>query len=208
MNIVHAIPFIGEEASGPAYSVPRLCQSLSANDCAVELLCLAPAPAIRGITVSQYPRWPHLQRFGISTGLARAVAERARSADIVHNHSLWSMVNVLAGWSVPRRRALLVVSTRGTLSPWALRHSRWKKRMLWPLQKRLLTRADLIHVTSREELEDVRRQGFATPIAVIPNGIDVPARTGSCPVSGRRTCLFSRSAASDKRSGTTAAVLG
>ena len=27
MKILHTVPYIGKEASGPAYSVPRLCES-------------------------------------------------------------------------------------------------------------------------------------------------------------------------------------
>src|SRR6056297_2346305 len=190
MNVVHAIPFIGEEASGPAYSVPRLCQGLADTGCDVELLCLAPSPGIPGVTVSDYPRWSVAQRFGISPRLARAVSERAKSAGILHNHSLWSMVNVTAGWSVPNQYARLVVSPRGTLSSWAMNHSRWKKRMLWPLQWRLLTGANLIHATSQAELADVRRLELTGPVAVIPNGIDVPRHVNRVGGLGCKTCLF------------------
>ena len=31
MNLVHVVPHISEEASGPSYSVPRLCESLAAR---------------------------------------------------------------------------------------------------------------------------------------------------------------------------------
>jgi glycosyltransferase involved in cell wall biosynthesis len=104
----------------------------------------------------------------------RALAEKARHVDVVHNHSLWSMVNVAAGWVVPGKRAKLVVSPRGTLSTWALSRSNRMKRLLWPLQRRVLAKADLIHATSKAELADIRALGFTAPVAVIPNGIDLP----------------------------------
>ena len=111
---------------------------------------------------------------------------------MVHNHSLWSMVNVASGWVVPGRGAKLVVSPRGTLSAWALSRNRHVKRVLWPLQKRVLARADLLHATSEVELAEIRAQGFTAPVAVIPNGIDLPdmrhgVKQGS---DGMRTLLF------------------
>ena len=94
--------------------------------------------------------------------------------DVIHNHSIWSMINVAAGLVVPGRGAKLISSPRGTLSEWAMKHSRAKKALLWPLQRRLFERSDLIHVTSEEEYHDVRRLGFDAPVAIVPNGIDLP----------------------------------
>jgi glycosyltransferase involved in cell wall biosynthesis len=110
--------------------------------------------------------------------------------DIVHNHSLWSMVNVAAGWVVPGRHAKLVTSPRGTLSPWALSRTRQLKRALWPLQRRALARADLLHATSEVEYQEIRAQGFTAPVAIIPNGVDLPALPAGNPASPKRTLLF------------------
>ena len=41
MRLVHVVPRIDQEAAGPSYSVPRLCQSLAACGNDVELTCLA-----------------------------------------------------------------------------------------------------------------------------------------------------------------------
>ena len=134
MRLVHVVPHIDQEAAGPAYSVPRLCQSLAACGNEVELSCLSARGEIAGLTLDLHPQWPVLKRFAVSTSLARALARKADTADVVHNHSLWLMVNVASGWVVPGRRAKLVVSPRGTLSTWALSRNRHVKRMLWPLQ--------------------------------------------------------------------------
>ena len=192
MRLVHVVPRIDQEAAGPSYSVPRLCQSLAACGNEVELTCLAARGEIADVALDLHPQWPVLERFAVSTSLARALAQKARVVDVVHNHSLWSMVNVAAGWVVPGRRAKLVVSPRGTLSAWALSRNRHVKRVLWPLQKRVLARADLLHATSEVELAEIRAQGFTAPVAVIPNGIDLPemrhdVEQGS---EGMRTLLF------------------
>lgn len=174
MNVTHVVPHISEEASGPSYSVPRLCQIEAALGNAVELVCLAAGRAIEGINLEVYRQLPVLARFAISHSFVHALYHKAAQADIVHNHSLWSMVNVASGWVVPDRGAKLVVSPRGTLSTWALSRSRHVKSILWPLQRRVLARADLLHATSKDEYHEIRALGFKAPVVIIPNGIDLP----------------------------------
>lgn len=174
MKLIHVVPHIDQEAAGPSYSVPRLCQSLAACGNEVELTCLAARGAIANVSLDIHPQWPILSRFALSTSLARALRRKAKAVDVVHNHSLWSMVNVAAGWVVPGGRAKLVTSPRGTLSAWALNRSRGAKRLLWPLQRRTLSRADLLHATSDVEFAEIRAQGLTAPVAIVPNGIDLP----------------------------------
>ena len=174
MKLVHVVPHIDQEAAGPSYSVPRQCQSLAACGNEVELTCLAARGQIPGIALDLHPQWLILGRFAISTSLARALGRKAQVVDIVHNHSLWSMVNVATGWVVPGKRAKLVMSPHGTLSPWALSRARGVKWVLWPLQRRALAKADLLHATSEQELQQIRTQGFTAPVVVVPNGIDLP----------------------------------
>lgn len=190
MRMVHVVPHIDQEAAGPSYSVPRLCEALAARGHDVELSCLAARGAIPGVRLDVHPQWPVLGRFAISTSLAHALHGKAHEVDIVHNHSLWSMVNVAAGWVVPGRHAKLVTSPRGTLSPWALGRTRALKRLLKPLQWRALTRADLLHATSEVELGEIRALGFDAPVAVVPNGIDIPAHRGRTGNGMQRTLLF------------------
>lgn len=190
MKLVHVVPHIDQEAAGPSYSVPRLCESLAARGHDVELSCLAARGDIPGVTLDLHPQWPILGRFAISSSLASALFRKAAQVDIVHNHSLWSMVNVAAGWVVPGRKAKLVTSPRGTLSPWALSRTKSLKRVLWPLQRRALVKADLLHATSEEEYRDIRTQGFTAPVAIIPNGIDLPTMPPGKPVLPLRTLLF------------------
>jgi glycosyltransferase involved in cell wall biosynthesis len=192
MRVLHVVPHIDQEASGPSYSVPRLCQSLAECGNQVELSCLAARGEIPGVALDLHPQWPVLGRFAISTSLAGALRRKASVVDVVHNHSLWSMVNVASGWAVPGRRAKLVTSPRGTLSAWALSRSRRAKSLLWPLQRRALDRADLLHATSDVEYGEIRAQGFTAPVAVIPNGIDVPALPAEGAGARRemRTLLF------------------
>jgi glycosyltransferase involved in cell wall biosynthesis len=190
MRLVHVVPHISEEASGPSYSVPRLCASLAALGHEVELSCLAAQGPIPGVRLDVHRQWPVLSRFAVSPSHTLALRRKAEQVDIVHNHSLWSMVNVAAGLVVPGRRAKLVTSPRGTLSAWALSRSRHAKRALWPIQRRVLKRADLIHATSEIEYGEIRASGFKAAVAIIPNGIDLPDLPVSRPTTSPRTLLF------------------
>lgn len=192
MKLVHVVPHIDQEAAGPSYSVPRLCQSLAACGHTVELTCLAARGAIDGVALDLHPQWPVLGRFAISSSLANALRRKARVVDVVHNHSLWSMVNVAAGWVVPGSHAKLVTSPRGTLSAYALGRSRGVKALLWPLQRRALARADMLHATSEVELVEIRAQGFTAPVVVLPNGIDLPdlSQAGATRQGESRTLLY------------------
>lgn len=175
MTIVHVIPEVARQDAGPSQAVPRLCECLAAAGHDVELSCLAARAVPRGVRLDTHPAWPVLSRLSISPSHARALARKAHSVDVVHSHSLWSMVNMATGWIVPGRRAKLVTSPRGTVSPVALRRSRLRKAIVSPLQWRVLSRADLLHATSEEEYVHLRDAGLRAPTAVIPNGVDIPA---------------------------------
>jgi glycosyltransferase involved in cell wall biosynthesis len=190
MRLTHAVPRIDQEAAGPSYSVPRLCQALAARGHAVDLVCIAARGDIPGVRLALHKEWPVLRRFEVSTSAARTLSRRAAEVDIVHNHSLWSMVNVACGLVVPGRHAKLVTSPRGTLSPWALRRSRNLKALLKPLQWRALERADLLHATSDMELAEIRVLNLSAPVAVVPNGIDIPGPMAAETPAGLRTLLF------------------
>lgn len=190
MKIAHIVPHIDDEATGPAYVVPRLCQSITASGASVELICLAANGEIPGVTVSVHRQWPVLRRFAVSSSLARTISRRSADADIIHNHSLWSMANVAAGLLVRERGAKLVTSPHGTLSSWALNHRRYLKRGLWPLQRKALTNATLIHATSEIERDEIRALGLEAPIVLLPNGIDLPKLEVSPRNSDRRSLLF------------------
>ena len=194
MKTVHVVPSIANEASGPSYSVPSLCRALASAGAAVELHVLAPAPASgsEGFEVHAHAWWPIIRKLGISPAMKRALRAAAERSEIMHSHSLWMMPNVYPARAVRGTDCRLVVSPRGTLSPWALRHHRWRKRVMWFLhQRRAIVAAALLHATSASEHDDMRGKGLRAPVAVLPNGIDLPELPASkAGPSGRRRLLY------------------
>jgi glycosyltransferase involved in cell wall biosynthesis len=95
---------------------------------------------------------------------------------IVHSHGMWQMPVVYPGWAChAQKQAKLVVSPRGTFSQWAFASGSPVKRLFWPLvQRPALAGCVCFHATAMSEYRDIRRMGFTQPVAVIPNGIDIP----------------------------------
>jgi len=61
------------------------------------------------------------------------------------------------------------------LSPAALEFSTRRKRVLWQLvQGPVIRRAACLHATSEEEYQEIREFGLSNPVAIIPNGIELP----------------------------------
>lgn len=174
MRLLHVVPHLDEEAAGPTQSVMRLCESLAAMGNQVDLHTMAGGRQPNGVQLHVHKEWRLPPRFGFSPQLRAKLAAASRSADIVHNHSLWSYPNMAAGLACPPDK-ILVTSPRGTLAPAARQRSRWKKRLFAPLQRPAIERAACLHATSAMELQDIRAAGLRQPVIVLPNGIDVPA---------------------------------
>jgi len=178
MRVIHVVPAITEEASGPSYSVVRLCQSLieAGEDLTLAALDWSPLPSMPAF-MKVFPLGVGPRRLGRSPGMCRwLMGETAAGrVHVVHNHGMWQMNAVYPGWAARDRETKLVVSPRGTFSAWAMSHGSRFKRIFWPLvQRPALAQASCFHATAESEHEDIRRLGFKQPVAVIPNGIDVP----------------------------------
>ena len=193
MKIIQVVPSIAEEASGPTYSVVRLCESLIEQGQHVTLAALdwspmpSPPPFLKTFQLGWGPR-----RLGSSPAMRRWLEGQVQAGlvDVLHNHSLWMMPNVYPGQVVGRNGMPLIVSPRGTLSVWAKQSGSKLKHLFWPLlQRPALTATTLFHATSISEYEDIRRLGFHQPVAIIPNGIDIQKLLPQQP-SAVRTLLF------------------
>ncbi len=178
MRVIQVVPSIADEASGPSYCLIRLCESLAAQQQEVTLAALDWAPMLSSPPfLKTFPLGGGPRRLGRSPAMRQWLAEAARAGavDVLHNNSLWMMPNVYSGWVARRQGVPLVVSPHGTLSAWAMRSGSPVKRLFWPLvQKPALASATCFHATAEAEYEDIRRAGFRQPVAVIPNGIDIP----------------------------------
>jgi poly(glycerol-phosphate) alpha-glucosyltransferase len=120
--------------------------------------------------------------------------------DIVHTHGLWTWASVAAAsWARQSKRALFI-SPHGMLDNWALAHSRRRKQLaLRLIERHHLARAFCFHALTEVEAASIIKAGFTQPIAVIPNGMDLPTLPATDPGThlpaglrgdGRRMLLF------------------
>ena len=86
----------------------------------------------------------------------------------------------------------MVVSPRGMLEPWALRRSRGKKSdcLATAGLRPSLSRAAVIHALCDEEAESIRNVVPNVPIAVVPNGVDLPGELSASRGLRQREILF------------------
>ena len=98
------------------------------------------------------------------------------AADGVHIHGIWEEYCTIASRLAREGGKPYLVAAHGMLEGWALRQKRLKK-MLYSLlvERANLREATCLQALTTVEVEDYRRFGLANPVAVIPNGVEVPA---------------------------------
>lgn len=176
--IVHSVPTLAPRDGGLAYAVPALAGAMESQGHWVRLL----APRVRaGWIGAHFPTdvrevgggWPRRFR-----GLRKALSEAQQCSDeiVIHDHGIWTALNHAVAGAATKAGLLRVVSPHGMLEPWAMSWHAVRKWLAWRVYQRPdLHRADLLHATSVEEAEQLRKLGLMQPIAVVPNGVEVPA---------------------------------
>ena len=99
--------------------------------------------------------------------------------------------NVAAAWVARRAGVPLVSAPRGMVTDWSLSHQMWKKRVAWHLyQKHVFRQASLFHATAPAEVDNLRALGLTQPVAVVPNGVDLPETLPDDPAPDAKRALF------------------
>jgi glycosyltransferase involved in cell wall biosynthesis len=169
---------------GPAFSVSQMATALAGADLEVGLWS-ADDSAV------DTPLLPQNSRVRRLRGDVRAaITEFAPQA--VHDSGLWLPHNHRIAGLARARGLPRIVSTRGMLEPWAIRHKRWKKAVAWLLYQRCdLERATALHATAPEEAANLGPYRLSPPVHIIPNGVDLPNLPPRRPPDGaKRTAVF------------------
>ena len=206
LTIVQVIGSTRADHGGTSRSVPALCEALDADGVEVHLVTAVPADP----GPDQEPILPggdvHIHRIEERTRLQRTLRSpmgfyrrlwsvvEAADPDLIHDHGAWLPSNVVAAWVARRANVPLVVASRGMVTEWSLSHQARKKQAAWHLyQKHVFRQASLFHATAPAEVEDLRALGMTQPIAVVPNGVEIPdALPDGPPTNGKRALFLSR----------------
>jgi glycosyltransferase involved in cell wall biosynthesis len=124
--------------------------------------------------------------------------ELIRRADGVHIHGIWETHCAVGAELAQACQRPYIVSAHGMLERWALQTKRLKKAVYATLiETNNLRRATCLRALTRAEVNDYRRIGLTNPVAVVPNGVAIPAGVSGSPfqeaypqLSGKRVVLF------------------
>ena len=195
MRIIVTSSSVENEAAGPSYTVPALCSSMSSIGADVELLVLGKLPVNNWRFTAK--AFPHsslalLRRLGWSRGIHKAFDEVAENSDIFHVNGTWMLPQVYPSLSSQGKRAKVVYCPRGGLSKVTFARNRFAKWLMWHVggQKRAIENAAMFHATSKKEYEEIRACGFTQPVAIIPNGVEVPTTQHNPFEANQRKLVF------------------
>jgi glycosyltransferase involved in cell wall biosynthesis len=97
-----------------------------------------------------------------------------RRAEVVHFHGLWQRHTRRGARAARLANVPYLVAAHGMAEPWALRHKALKKKVYTALvEGKNLRRASCLHALSRPEIGHLRAIAPRTPVALIPNGVDL-----------------------------------
>lgn len=196
--IVQAIASVENMSAGTTYCVTRLSEALAEAGHHVELLTTGPAGDWREGNLRTkscaigFARAPIAGRLRFSPEYRAELIAAAAAGALIHSNGLWLMPNIYPSSVALRCRRPLVVSPHGMLAKAALAFSPMRKRVFSALvQRSALEAVKCFHATSLMEHDDIRAYGLNAPIAVVPNGIDLPAAATTTPrETGPRTVLY------------------
>ena len=176
LSLSHFVPSINAEASGPSYTVKRLCEELD-KKANVRLATLNLYQDNKNFSYYKFfPVDRPFKRLGRSAKMKQWIKDSAskKKFNLFHSHGLWMMPNIYPSKFAQNFNIPLIVSPRGTLSEWAFSNGSYVKKIFWQLyQKPALRNVACFHATALSEYEDIRSFGFSQPVAIIPNGIDI-----------------------------------
>lgn len=178
MKVLFTVASIQNESAGPSYTVPSLCRGLMKNGIDVQLHVLDRIPNYEHeYSVINYERrrFP-VMALGRSPEMLQGLKDTVADRDIIHNNGTWMMPNVYPAIAKRGTKCKLVFCPRGGLSETALKRSKIKKFLMGHFggQYMALRETDMFHATSMKELLEIRALGYKQPIALVPNGIDLP----------------------------------
>ncbi|MDN7152352.1 glycosyltransferase [Paraburkholderia sp. WS6] len=110
---------------------------------------------------------------GFSPAMRRSLMHSG--AALVHTHGIWMHPSAdVVAWRRKYRKPHLI-SPHGMLDRWILNRSKLKKWLALAAYERAhLQGATCFHALSLEEAHGIRAAGFSQPIAIIPNGVEMP----------------------------------
>lgn len=203
-RVAHFIDGLEHSHGGPSVNVRTLCHALALCtrfDVSLYAQRDARRRAPEGLDTGNMLHWLGSRsamalRLGLPTRGALHGNKTLDGVALFHVHGVWLPSNHWACRAAGRLGVKLALSPRGLLQPWALQHKAFRKKLaLWSYQRADLRKVDVFFAASIAEYAGIRQLGLTQPVAVIPNGVELPelppCRSSCTDGPGKyRTALF------------------
>jgi len=202
-NWLQVLSHLSPRYGGIALSVPESARATEAHGshaCPIVGFCpreeLDHLPADARLRAAVFP--PDRMRWMVDAPLRNRLKNRILAAEGVHIHGIWETHCMIAARMARACNRPYIVSAHGMLEPWALRRKRIKKALYAALvETRGLQRAACLRALTEHEVNDYRRLGLTSPIAIVPSGIEPQTgvsadifRAAYPQLAGKRIVLF------------------
>lgn len=171
MKVLTFLTSIDQTKGGPSRSVPMFVRGLAQAGVDITLMAIKSdnmnLHALDG-TSAKVHLLPHDYK---KNDLENFV--RQEKFDIIHGQCIWEPLFHQMRVIADKFKIPYILTPRGTLEPWSLQQSKWKKKIArWLYQDKDLKKCVCIYTTAEMEAKHIRDLGFKNPICIIPNGIE------------------------------------
>lgn len=175
MRVLFTIPSLDVKSGGPPLSTLLTVKGLRGNDVMFDLLTFGSLENINEFVFDENIHiLPFVRNVFSYSSLFKQYLLKYDHYDLYHAQGVWLYPTYAVSRFARNQNKSYIITPRGMLYPQDLARGKWKKNIFLKffLQKDL-QRAACIHVTCKDEMTHIRNLGVKSPIAVIPNPIDI-----------------------------------
>ena len=181
LRVIHIVESLDNSSGGPAVCVPLLVKYLNNNTIENYIFSIEQRSGEKNQIIDSNKNLNVIKtqimgfkKIKFSLELKSEILKKINKDTIIHVHTLWNYPTYI-GYKISKEYNIpLVVSIRGTMYPWALRQSKYIKKIAMLLfQRRMLEAADLIHVTAQSEVESLSAIDIVNDFALVPDGVEI-----------------------------------
>lgn len=170
---------------GPTYSVPIQCIGTQREGAEMSFVVYEASKPFEdrliseGVKMTNLPDPKNKYQHSWATNLRKYFSTCKDKPDIFHFHGVWMPDHLFVSNYALKHHIPYVINPRGDTEIARINYNKlkkFKKQIVWKLwSKKIVENAACIFVTSEQERDSIRLLGAKTPIAIIPNGIELDA---------------------------------
>lgn len=175
MKVLHTTPSLTLSNGGPTQSVFYTVKGLQIQGLKTDILTYQPDGNDNLISTEDFivtlPKG--VTSFAYSAAYKQYL--KTHPYDLYHAQGIWQYPTYITAKTARKYNKPYIITPRGMLYPQALNVSKRKKQLFLKLfLLNDLNKAATVHVTCPEEMQHLRNLGVKSPIAVIPNPVNIP----------------------------------